>query len=108
MRCGMRRAPTKRPWKKNMSSLKERTVPFNTVAASGVGATLSGIARALLNRLSAGRLRELDDRMLDDIGLSRSDLEKTLSAGSLFNDPTPALSQAVRARAWRRLSGRHS
>ena len=91
-----------------MSSLKERTVPFNAAAAQGVAATLSAIVRALLNRLSASRLRELDDRMLDDIGLSRTDLERTLSAGSVFEDPTPALSQAVRARAWRRLSGRNS
>ena len=90
-----------------MSSLKERTVAFHATAAeSGFAATLTNAARALVHRFRANALRELDDRLLDDIGLCRSDLEKALSEGHAFNDPTPALTRAVRARAWRRLSGR--
>lgn len=89
-----------------MFSLKERTVAFHATAAeTGFGATLSSAVRALVHRFRANGLRELDDRLLDDIGLCRSDLEKALSEGHAFNDPTPALARAVRARAWRRMAG---
>ena len=90
-----------------MSSLKERSVALHATAAeAGFAAMVSNAARALVHRFRANGLRELDDRLLDDIGLCRSDLEKALSEGNAFTDPTPALTRAVRARSWRRLSGR--
>ncbi|MCX8996268.1 DUF1127 domain-containing protein [Rhizobiaceae bacterium BDR2-2] len=101
-----------------MSSIKE--ISFASAASLGrkpkarsfVGApstvrtAVSGLVRAVLNRLSANDLRDLDDRMLDDIGLTRADLDDALADAGAFGDPTPGLTRAVRARAWRRFAPR--
>lgn len=60
--------------------------------------------KALLNRMKAHDLRDFDDRLLDDIGLTRLDLERALAETRSFEDPTPALSRAARTRAWRRFA----
>lgn len=65
---------------------------------------VSGLARAVRNRLAADSIRDLDDRMLDDIGLTRADVENVFATTGTFEDPTPGLTRAVRARAWRRFA----
>ncbi|PZU19341.1 MAG: hypothetical protein DI589_21610 [Shinella sp.] len=104
-----------------MSSIKE--ISFNAAAGhsltsapkarsfatpfSAVRASVSGFVRALLNRSNAGGLRELDDHMLDDIGLTRSDVQRAFAVTGRFEDPTPDLARSVRARAWRRFAKTH-
>jgi len=60
------------------------------------------VARALKNRRDAILLAELDDRMLKDIGLTRSDLRDAYSE-PLWRDPTEIL---VRRAGERRASRR--
>jgi len=77
-----------------------RTSP--SVFASAVAVVLTGlkaISRALKNRRDAGILATMDDRMLADIGLTRSDLRDAY-AEPLWRDPTDVL--AVRASDKRR------
>ena len=54
---------------------------------------------ALRNRWAATRLHELDDRQLDDIGLTRHDLLKATYGSGLFEDPAALLSETARLRA---------
>jgi uncharacterized protein YjiS (DUF1127 family) len=70
------------------------------------GARLAGrvlrlLGHSLKNRQAAGRLAGLDDRMLADIGLTRSDLRDAY-AEPLWHDPTAVLAR----RAAERRSGR--
>lgn len=62
------------------------------------------VVRALKNRRDAVLLAELDDRMLKDIGLTRSDLRDAYSE-PLWRDPTEIL---VRRAGERRASRRHA
>jgi uncharacterized protein YjiS (DUF1127 family) len=63
---------------------------------------LKRVAQAYRNRNSAAVLAGLDDRMLADIGLTRSDVRDAF-AEPLWNDPTYLL----RARALERRLNRH-
>ncbi|MFT0860493.1 DUF1127 domain-containing protein [Ancylobacter sp. G4_0304] len=61
-----------------------------------------GFARAVYHRHTLSQLGEFDDRMLKDIGLTRSDLRDAAS-GPLWQDPTAVLVvRAVERRASRR------
>jgi uncharacterized protein YjiS (DUF1127 family) len=60
-------------------------------------------AQALKNRRNASLLTRLDDHMLADIGLTRSDVRDAY-AGPLWNDPTDMLAR----RAAERRSGRET
>jgi len=69
------------------------------------GATLGGlrkVARAFQHRREAVTLARMDDRMLADIGLTRSDLRDAYGQ-PLWTDPTTILA----ARAKERRSNRH-
>lgn len=55
--------------------------------------------RVLRNRWAAGRLHELDDRQLDDIGLTRDDVLKATYGSGVFDDPAALLSETARLRA---------
>ena len=68
-----------------------RTVPRH------VAALVQRLARALKNRRDARTLAGLDDHMLADIGLTRSDLHDAYSE-SLWRDPTDLLAQRVAER----------
>jgi uncharacterized protein YjiS (DUF1127 family) len=61
-------------------------------------------ARALKNRRQAGMLAGLDDRMLADIGLTRSDLRDAY-AEPLWRDPTDKLANRAREKRCNRRSG---
>lgn len=61
-------------------------------------------ARALKNRRQAGMLARLDDRMLADIGLNRSDLRDAY-AEPLWRDPTDKLATRAREKRCNRRSG---
>ncbi|MGP4685433.1 DUF1127 domain-containing protein [Agrobacterium pusense] len=52
----------------------------------------------IYNRIVANGLTELDDRLLADIGLARSDVSDALNTG-LLEDPTAHLTRAARRRA---------
>ena len=107
----------KREMEKTMSSLKEIGFRQSTSGAMAEGRFVSGFflalraasaqtVKALLNRLQAHDLRDFDDRLLDDIGLTRLDLEQALAQTRAFEDPTPALSRAARTRAVGRFASR--
>lgn len=59
--------------------------------------------RLVSNRIHAGRLADLDDHQLADIGLARSDISRALDVG-LLEDPTMHLSKAAMVRARTRFS----
>jgi len=63
-----------------------------------IAATLRGLARAVVNRRQIGRLRDLTDRGLADIGLMRLDLDFARRA-PLQVDPTRRLASVARERA---------
>jgi uncharacterized protein YjiS (DUF1127 family) len=76
------------------------------VLAAGAGAVrrLKQFAQALKNRRRAAILTGLDDRMLSDIGLTRSDLRDAY-AEPLWHDPTDVLaSRAAERRVCRQRS----
>ena len=60
-------------------------------------ARFSNIVRAFKHHREAAALSDLDDRMLADIGVTRSDL-RTAMIEPLWNDPTSVLACRVRQR----------
>jgi uncharacterized protein YjiS (DUF1127 family) len=100
-------------------SFTQRRIPMSAVAnisrpvsspgtrliaaiARAVALALRRIAQAYRNRRDAAVLANLDDRMLADIGITRSDVRDAL-AEPLWHDPTDLL----RLRALERRLGRH-
>jgi uncharacterized protein YjiS (DUF1127 family) len=71
---------------------------------AGVTAAIRKIGQALKNRQDAAILAGLDDRMLSDIGLTRSDLRDAY-AEPLWSDPTRVLAMRVRERRTNRAQG---
>jgi uncharacterized protein YjiS (DUF1127 family) len=63
---------------------------FSYAGASYAARGLGRLARALKNRRAANALAGLDDRMLADIGITRSDLRDAY-AEPLWHDPTDVL-----------------
>jgi len=70
--------------------------------AGAIAARIKQFARAYRNRSDAVVLATFDDRMLADMGLTRSDVRDALT-GPLWDDPTNLL----RARALERRLSRH-
>ncbi len=67
-------------------------------AVSGWTMAVKTFLKRIYNRIVANRLTELDDRLLADIGVARSDVRDALETG-IFNDPTAHLTRAARKRA---------
>lgn len=60
---------------------------------------------ALRNRLAANSLADLDERLLNDLGLSRSDVQDVLRRHGFADDPSLQLTRLARRRAERSLRG---
>ena len=71
---------------------------------TAIVAGLRSIGRAFKNRRDAGKLAALDDRMLADIGITRSDLRDAY-AEPLWRDPTDILAGRARERRSNRANG---
>jgi hypothetical protein len=69
------------------------TLPFGG-AYEWVVRGLGGITRAVAGRRALRNLASFDDRMLKDIGLSRSDL-RNAAAEPIYRDPTAILAGRV-------------
>jgi uncharacterized protein YjiS (DUF1127 family) len=65
------------------------------------GSSVARIRRSLKNRSAASSLANLDDHMLADIGLTRSDLRDAYSE-PLWHDPTDVLAGRAAERRLRR------
>lgn len=76
-------------------------------AGANVARGLNRIVLAVKNRHTAFMLARLDDRMLADIGLTRSDLRDAY-AGPPWQDPTRVLAQRAAERRRRRLGRRRA
>lgn len=72
----------------------------------GLRVWVRNLRTALRNRLSANSLTDLDDRLLNDVGLSRSDVIKVLRETGLADDPSQQLTRLARRRAEQALRGR--
>lgn len=81
------------PWVRALATLAGRA-----------GRGLRRIAERIKNRRDAMRLVDLDDRMLADIGITRSDLRDAYS-GALWRDPSELL---ARRATERRVRGRRT
>jgi uncharacterized protein YjiS (DUF1127 family) len=60
--------------------------------------------RAFRNRLASNRLHDLDDRQLNDIGITRHDVVMALNRSGVLDDPSLLLSRAARERARHRFA----
>jgi uncharacterized protein YjiS (DUF1127 family) len=78
------------PWARALASLAGRA-----------GRGLKRIAERIKNRRDAMRLVDLDDRMLADIGITRSDLRDAYS-GAPWRDPSELLARPATERRVRR------
>ncbi|MFC3073109.1 DUF1127 domain-containing protein [Shinella pollutisoli] len=74
--------------------------------AARLGNAASKVLRAWLNRGALNRLRELDDRQLLDLGLTREDVREAITS-SFFSDAGLHLTIAARERARRHLRCGH-
>ncbi|HZG31151.1 DUF1127 domain-containing protein [Rhizobium sp. AG855] len=61
---------------------------------------------SLRNRLAANNLADLDDRLLNDVGLSRSDVAQVLKEAGLADDPSQQLTRLAKRRSEQALRGR--
>lgn len=70
-----------------------------TIVATTMLVRIKSAWRALRNRVATNRLSDFDDRMLDDIGLSRRDVVAALDQSGALDDPSLLLARAARERA---------
>lgn len=60
---------------------------------------------ALQNRLAANSLADLDERLLNDLGLTRGEVQDVLRRHGYADDPSQHLTRLARRRAERSLRG---
>ncbi|MGV8936397.1 MAG: DUF1127 domain-containing protein [Allorhizobium sp.] len=75
--------------------LAQTRVSLTARLATGVYRVKS-VWRAVNNRLAANSLADLDERMLTDIGLSRSEVEAVLRTTRMTEDPMERLIRSAR------------
>lgn len=68
---------------------------------AGLATQLLRIARAINHRIAVNKLTEMDDRLLNDIGLTKLDVERALGA-AIGDDPSHELTRSAVANARRR------
>jgi uncharacterized protein YjiS (DUF1127 family) len=66
---------------------------------------LRSLLTALRNRHAVSRLTELDDSLLNDLGLSRAEVHEVLSLAGYADDPSSHLRRLARHRAEQSLRG---
>lgn len=81
--------------------------PSRTLAARlyQLAGWLGSLRVALRNRLAANSLADLDERLLNDLGLSRGDVRDVLRRHGLTDDPSLQLARLARHRAERSIRG---
>ncbi len=81
--------------------------PSRTLAARLVRLTawFGSLRVALHNRLAANSLADLDERLLNDLGLSRGEVQDVLRRHGFADDPSLQLTRIARRRAERSLRG---
>jgi len=91
-----------------------RRTAFSSFGTAATGLAIAGVtgavqfAKAIARRRMLSQMAEFDDRMLRDIGLTRSDL-RDASAGPIWQDPTSVLVvRSVERRASRRAVARQT
>lgn len=67
-------------------------------------ARTKSVWRALRNRMVSNCLRDLDAHLLDDIGITRSDVTDALDRSGVFDDPSILIGGAAHRRAHTRLA----
>jgi hypothetical protein len=80
--------------------LRTATAPLAgavVMAGQAIGRGVLRTTKMVGNRLQANRLAELDDRMLADMGLNRSDVRDAVFA-PFWSDPTRLLAERVAGR----------
>ena len=84
--------------------------PSQTLAArlARLNRWFGSLRVALRNRLAANSLADLDERLLNDLGLSRGDVQDVLRRHGLTDDPSLQLTRLARRRAERSLRGQKS
>ena len=81
--------------------------PSRTLAArlARLNVWLGSLRVALRNRLAANSLADLDERLLNDLGLSRGEVQDVLSRHGFADDPSLQLTRLARRRAEQSLRG---
>lgn len=84
--------------------------PNRTLAArlSRLAQWVGSLRVALRNRLAANSLADLDERLLNDLGLSQREVLDVLRRHGLTDDPSLQLTRLARRRAERSLRGQKS
>ncbi|MFC3319011.1 DUF1127 domain-containing protein [Rhizobium rosettiformans] len=84
--------------------------PNRTLAARlyQLAGWLGSLRVALRNRLAANSLADLDERLLNDLGLSRGDVRDVLRRHGLTDDPSLQLARLARRRAERSIRGQRT
>lgn len=81
--------------------------PNQTFAArlARLNAWLGSLRVALRNRLAANSLADLEERLLNDLGLTRGEVQDVLRRHGYADDPSQHLTRLARRRAERSLRG---
>lgn len=77
-----------------MTQLGMLGAPRGTTFSARLNARIVALWRALKNRVALNPLLDLDDQQLDDIGLTRRDVEQALTHSGVLDDPYRHLSAA--------------
>jgi len=70
-----------------------------TAAFRAMVKKVTSVHMAITNRIAAQRIGELDDYLLNDLGLTRAEFNSGLARCGLLDDPSVELARTVRAKA---------